>query len=70
MKGDYYRYIAEFAQGESYNKAADNAVQAYLNSMDMASTKLKKTDPIKLSSALNLSVFYYEILGDTAKAVS
>ena len=29
MKGDYYRYIAEFAVGEKYYKATDNALQAY-----------------------------------------
>jgi hypothetical protein len=51
MKADYYRYIAEFATGEAYNKAADNAVQAYMNSLDIASGKLKKTDPVLLGSA-------------------
>jgi 14-3-3 protein epsilon len=51
MKADYYRYIAEFATGEAYNKAADNAVQAYMNSLDTASGKLKKTDPVLLGCA-------------------
>jgi len=29
MKGDYYRYIAEYAQGDNHKKAADGALDAY-----------------------------------------
>merc|ERR1719253_2323378 len=29
MKGDYYRYIAEYTEGEGKSKAANNAKEAY-----------------------------------------
>jgi len=29
MKGDYYRYIAEYAQGDNHKKASDGALDAY-----------------------------------------
>jgi len=29
MKGDYYRYIAEFASGDVHSKAAEGALEAY-----------------------------------------
>ena len=29
MKGDYHRYIAEYASGDAHQKAADNALSAY-----------------------------------------
>jgi hypothetical protein len=29
MKGDYYRYIAEYASSEQKNKAADEALKSY-----------------------------------------
>jgi len=29
MKGDYYRYIAEYASGDQHQKASDGALDAY-----------------------------------------
>ena len=29
MKGDYYRYISEYASGDLHTKASENALQAY-----------------------------------------
>jgi len=29
MKGDYYRYISEYAQGDQHQKASDGALDAY-----------------------------------------
>ena len=31
--------------------------------------KLPATSPVKLDNALNVSVFYYQVLGDTQKAI-
>mmetsp|Transcript_1705 Transcript_1705/g.2203 ORF Transcript_1705/g.2203 Transcript_1705/m.2203 type:complete len:158 (-) Transcript_1705:26-499(-) len=68
MKGDYYRYIAEFASGEQKNQAADQALQAYEQAHTMANECLDSTHPIRLGLALNYSVFYYEIKQNATKA--
>jgi len=65
MIGDYYRYLAEFAGTEGYDK---KAAQFYGQAMDIAKDKLDPTDPIRLGLALNYSVCFYEILKDKKKA--
>lgn len=67
-KGDYYRYLAEFALGEERKEAADQAQNAYKSATDIASTELAPTHPIRLGLALNYSVFNYEILNAPDKA--
>lgn len=68
MKGDYYRYISEYASGEQHSKSSDNALQAYQSATDVATSNLKTTHPIRLGLALNFSVFYYEVMNDPTKA--
>ncbi|KAF4677249.1 hypothetical protein FOL47_002488 [Perkinsus chesapeaki] len=68
MKGDYYRYIAEFSTGDKRNKAADNADQAYKDATNIAQSELQVTHPIRLGLALNYSVFYYEVLNQPEEA--
>ena len=68
MKGDYYRYIAEYATGELHQKASDNALQAYSSANEVATANLKTTHPIRLGLALNFSVFHYEVMNDPTKA--
>jgi 14-3-3 protein epsilon len=65
MIGDYYRYLAEFAATEGYDKKAANY---YGQAMEIAREKLDPTDPIRLGLALNYSVCFYEILKDKKKA--
>eukprot|EP01099_Mayorella_cantabrigiensis_P000347 TRINITY_DN1160_c0_g1_i1.p1 TRINITY_DN1160_c0_g1~~TRINITY_DN1160_c0_g1_i1.p1 ORF type:complete len:277 (-),score=78.62 TRINITY_DN1160_c0_g1_i1:96-926(-) len=68
MKGDYYRYMAEFATGDNRKTAADNSLEAYKAASDIASTELPPTHPIRLGLALNFSVFHYEILNSPDRA--
>jgi len=68
MKGDYHRYLAEFATGDSRKGAAENSLAAYKSASEIAVTELAPTHPIRLGLALNFSVFYYEILNSPDRA--
>ncbi|TKA77925.1 14-3-3 protein [Friedmanniomyces simplex] len=68
MKGDYYRYLAEFAMGDKRKSCADKSLEAYQAATEVAATDLAPTHPIRLGLALNFSVFYYEILNSPDKA--
>lgn len=67
MKGDYYRYLAEFTSGEKHNQVANNSLNAYKEANELGA-ELACTNPIKLGLALNFSVFYYEVMNDPATA--
>ncbi|CAN9511137.1 unnamed protein product [Ophioblennius macclurei] len=68
MKGDYFRYLAEFATGNQRKEAAESSLVAYKTATDLAMTELPPTHPIRLGLALNFSVFYYEILNSPDRA--
>merc|ERR1712113_948777 len=68
MKADYYRYIAEFTDGDAKSKAAEDARQAYQDAAEVAEKGLKVTHPIRLGLALNFSVFQYEVLQNPDEA--
>lgn len=68
MKGDYYRYLAEFASGDVRKRASQSSLEAYTTATQFAEQQLPPTNPIRLGLALNFSVFYYEILGSPEKA--
>ncbi|KAJ1996102.1 14-3-3 protein [Coemansia thaxteri] len=68
MKGDYYRYIAEFESAEGRKVASDKSLDAYKAATETANHGLAPTHPIRLGLALNFSVFYYEILNSPEKA--
>jgi len=70
MKGDYYRYLAEFKVGDDRKSAAEETMLAYKNAQEIALAELPSTHPIRLGLALNFSVFYYEILNAADKACS
>merc|ERR1711971_169726 len=68
MKADYYRYIAEFSDGDTKSKAAESARKAYEDAQTVAEKDLAVTHPIRLGLALNYSVFQYEVLSNPDEA--
>merc|ERR1712226_761598 len=68
MKADYYRYIAEFTDGDAKTKASDDARAAYAEATKVAEKDLVVTHPIRLGLALNYSVFLYEVLSNPDEA--
>ena len=68
MVGDYYRYLAEFLEGAEKEDIARKASDSYQRAMDEGlKGQLSPCSSSILGLALNLSVFYYEILGDSVK---
>ena len=63
MKGDYNRYVAEYAEGDLKKQVSDGALAAYKEASESAKG-LPVLNPIALGLALNFSVFYYEVLND------
>merc|ERR1719284_558420 len=68
MQGDYHRYLAEVAQGDQRQRAAEDAKIAYGAGTSEAAS-LSSVHPVRLGLALNFSVFQHEVLGDTVGAV-
>lgn len=68
MKGDYYRYLAEFKFGNEKNEVANQSLKAYETASTTAEKELSPTHPIRLGLALNFSVFYYEIMNSPERA--
>merc|ERR1711879_55459 len=68
MKADYYRYIAEYKDGDNKSKAAESARLAYEEAQKVAEKDLAVTHPIRLGLALNYSVFQYEVLSNPDEA--
>lgn len=65
MVGDYYRYIAETAQGDKLEQVKTEALKAYDEANGIT---LPPCNPIRLGLALNFSVFHYEVMKDQKKA--
>jgi 14-3-3 protein epsilon len=68
MKGDYWRYLAEWLTGDARKDAADRSLASYDSAADISTKELAPTHPIRLGLALGYSVFYYEILNCPDKA--
>lgn len=66
MKGDYLRYLCEFTSEVQKKMFVAESMQEYTKATELAQG-LPTTHPIRLGLALNLSVFYYEILGEPEK---
>ena len=68
MKGDYNRYIAEYAENELKKEVTEDALKSY-NEATTIAKNLKVLNPIALGLALNFSVFHYEVMNDHDKAI-
>merc|ERR1712107_211355 len=55
MSADYYRYIAEFREGDAKSAAAESARKSYADAAAVAEKDLAVTHPIRLGLALNYS---------------
>nr|ACD54742.1 tyrosine 3/tryptophan 5-monooxygenase activation protein zeta polypeptide-like protein [Adineta vaga] len=62
MKGDYNRYLTEVANSDDRQRFAEESERAYSDGFEIAKTHTRVTNPMRLSLALSLSVFYFEIL--------
>ena len=68
MKGDYFRYMAEYAQGENHSEVSQKALGAYEEATKVANSDLPAAHPLRLGLALNFSVFHFEAMSDPEKA--
>jgi len=70
--GDYLRYLAEFSSLDSSERDSitSRARVAYEKATTLARGEggLSPTNPVRLGLALNVSVFEFEIIGDTRAA--
>mmetsp|Transcript_57220 Transcript_57220/g.147620 ORF Transcript_57220/g.147620 Transcript_57220/m.147620 type:complete len:229 (+) Transcript_57220:69-755(+) len=69
MQGDYYRYLAEFSEGEARGTVAEGANRAYSAGVQ-AAQHLLAVHPVRLGLCLNFSVFQHEVMRDTGAAIS
>lgn len=69
MKGDYHRYLAEFARSSERAVAKEEATIAYNAAMEEAAAHLATTHPVRLGLSLNFSVFQHEVLEQTSVAI-
>ncbi|KAG6332943.1 hypothetical protein ID866_6149 [Astraeus odoratus] len=61
MRGDYYRYLAEFAQQQERSRYSDLSLGAYKFAYKHALALLEPTHPTRLGLALNFAVYYHDV---------
>lgn len=68
LKGDFYRYVAEYSDETDSVDAANLGEEAYTAAFDN-SRSLEVWDPVRLSLVLNAAVFKYEIRKNPDEAI-
>mmetsp|Transcript_9759 Transcript_9759/g.17183 ORF Transcript_9759/g.17183 Transcript_9759/m.17183 type:complete len:396 (-) Transcript_9759:37-1224(-) len=66
--GDYYRYLSESTSDGRRKSFITEAGVFYSEALELAEAHLEPSSPLRLSLALNTSVFYFEILNTRFKA--
>ncbi|KAE9410462.1 14-3-3-like protein [Gymnopus androsaceus JB14] len=61
MRGDYYRYLAEFAHEVEREWYAEESLNAYKHAYKHAMQTLDSGHPTRLGLALNFAVFYHDV---------
>ena len=69
MRGDYYRYLAEFTRQSKHGDVYQLAKKAYEEAMEVAKDSVSPAHPVRLGLVLNFSVFYQEILNLQGAAI-
>lgn len=69
MMGDYYRYMAEFAEEAKKRTNAAQAKEFYSMASKEAAEQLDPCHPTRLGLALNFSVFLHEVDCQTREAI-
>ena len=69
MKGDNYRYMAEFISDDARAEYVLKCANAYKTATELSS-QLEITHPLRLEVTLNLCIFYDQIMNDCDKATS
>lgn len=70
LQADYHRYIVESTDGMKREKAIEKAKEYYSAATKEAGFNLLTTHPVRLSLALNYSVFKHEVLNDREGAIA
>jgi len=68
MKGDYFRYLAEFAQADTRKNYATASLEAYKVAYKVALSTLEATHPTRLGLALNFAVYFRDVLNSPERA--
>ncbi|CAE7743776.1 BMH2 [Symbiodinium sp. CCMP2592] len=68
LQADYYRYLAEFLEGEGQREALASAAESYVTATGEAEKHLMVTHPVRLGVALNHAVFKHTVMKDPAAA--
>ncbi|KAJ3556148.1 hypothetical protein NM688_g2181 [Phlebia brevispora] len=61
MRGDYYRYLAEFTKDQPDDENASSSLDAYKYAYKHAVVALDPMHPTRLGLALNFAVYYHDI---------
>ena len=68
MLADFNRYLCEFPGDGDIRDFRDQAEKCYREAESAARQNLPQTNPVRLSLHLNMSVFLWEICGDSETA--
>ena len=61
LKGDFFRYRAEFTVAKENEQVCLQTEKAYKDAFEIAEKNVPIFSPTRLGLALNLSIFYYEV---------